>query len=97
MLNSLRMGFRTLAIQERSGEVWRLLGAVKSEFGKYGEVLDKVQKKLSEASEQIDKVSVRRRAIDRKLRDVEALPGGEAESLLAIGADGTGERLEAAE
>ena len=97
MLNSLRMGFRTLAIQERSGEVWRLLGAVKSEFGKYGEVLDKVQKKLSEASEQIDKVSVRRRAIDRKLRDVEALPGGEAENLLAIAADATGERLEAAE
>jgi len=73
LLNSLRMGFRTLAIQKRSSEVWQVLAAVKTEFGKFGEVLDKVQQKLQEASTTIDKVSVRRRAIDRKLRGVEIL------------------------
>jgi DNA recombination protein RmuC len=78
LLNSLRMGFRTLAIQKRSSEVWQVLGAVKTEFGKYGEVLDKVQQKLHEATNTIDKVSVRRRAIDRKLRGVEILPEMEA-------------------
>ena len=67
LLNSLRMGFRTLAIQQRSSEVWQVLAAVKTEFEKFGEVLDKVQQKLQEASNTIDKVSVRRRAIDRKL------------------------------
>ena len=71
LLNSLRMGFRTLAIQKRSSEVWQVLAAVKTEFGKFGDVLDKVQQKLQEASTTIDKVSVRRRAIDRKLRGVE--------------------------
>ena len=59
LLNSLRMGFRTLAIQKRSSEVWQVLAAVKTEFGKYGEILDKVQQKLHEASSTIDKVSVR--------------------------------------
>ncbi len=73
LLNSLQMGFRTLAIEQRSSEVWQLLGAVKTEFARYGEVLDKVQKKLVEASSQIDKVAVRRRAIDRQLRQVEGL------------------------
>lgn len=73
LLNSLQMGFRTLAIEQRSSEVWQLLGAVKTEFARYGEVLDKVQKKLVEASGQIDKVAVRRRAIDRQLRQVEGL------------------------
>jgi DNA recombination protein RmuC len=71
LLNSLRMGFRTLAIQKRSSEVWQVLAAVKTEFGKFGDVLDKVQQKLQKASTTIDKVSVRRRAIDRKLRGVE--------------------------
>jgi len=66
LLNSLQMGFRTLAIQQRSGEVWNLLAAVKTEFGKYGDILDKVQKKLQEASNTIDKATVRTRAIDRK-------------------------------
>jgi DNA recombination protein RmuC len=84
LLNSLRMGFRTLAIQKRSGEVWQILGAVKSEFGKYGAILDKVQKKLQEASGTIDEVSKRRRAIDRKLRSVEVMPEIEAGELLAI-------------
>jgi DNA recombination protein RmuC len=84
LLNSLRMGFRTLAIQKRSSEVWQVLAAVKAEFGKYGEVLDKVQQKLHEASNTIDKVSVRRRAIDRKLRGVEILPEMEAGAILSF-------------
>ncbi len=84
-LNSLQMGFRTLAIQKRSSEVWQVLGAVKTEFGKYGEVLDKVQKKLDEASKQIDSVAVRRRAIDRRLKGVESLPEAESAAILAIG------------
>ena len=98
-LTSLRMGFRTLAIEKRSSEVWQTLGAVKTEFAKYGEVMDAVKKKLHEASNQIDKVSVRSRAIDRKLRDVEGLPEFDASALLAL--DGPGERpgdlLQAAE
>jgi DNA recombination protein RmuC len=84
LLNSLRMGFRTLAIQKRSSEVWQVLAAVKTEFGKYGEVLEKVQQKLHEASNTIDKVSVRRRAIDRRLRGAEILPEMEAESILSL-------------
>jgi DNA recombination protein RmuC len=85
MLNALQMGFRTLAIQKRSSEVWGILGAVKTEFGKYGQVLDKVQKKLQEASKTIDDVAVRKRAIDRSLRAVETLPETQAETLLGIG------------
>jgi DNA recombination protein RmuC len=85
MLNALQMGFRTLAIQQRSSEVWGILGAVKTEFGKYGQVLDKVQKKLQEASKTIDDVAVRKRAIDRSLRAVETLTDTQAESLLGIG------------
>jgi DNA recombination protein RmuC len=84
LLNSLRMGFRTLAIQKRSGEVWQILGAVKTEFVKYGAILEKVQKKLQEASSTIDDVAVRRRQIDRKLRSVEVLPEMEAEALLGV-------------
>lgn len=72
LLNSLQMGFRTLAIQQRSSEVWELLGAVKSEFGKYADVLAKVKKKLNEAQNTIDSAETRTRAIQRKLRDVEA-------------------------
>jgi DNA recombination protein RmuC len=74
LLNSLQMGFRTLAIQERSSEVWNLLAAVKTEFGKFGDMLDSVKKKLDQASNDMDKVAVRSRAITRKLRDVEELP-----------------------
>jgi DNA recombination protein RmuC len=74
LLNSLQMGFRTLAIEQRSSEVWQILGAVKTEFGKFGEVLDGVKKKLEQASDSIDKAGIRTRAIERKLRDVEALP-----------------------
>jgi DNA recombination protein RmuC len=74
LLNSLQMGFRTLAIQERSSEVWHLLAAVKTEFGKFGGVLDGVKKKLQEASNKIDEVDLRSRAITKKLRAVEELP-----------------------
>lgn len=70
ILNSLLMGFRTLAIQSRSSEVWKTLGAVKTEFAKYGDVLDKVQKKLQDASRSVDDVAVRHRAVSRSLRDV---------------------------
>ncbi|RDI97261.1 DNA recombination protein RmuC [Dyella solisilvae] len=82
LLNSLQMGFRTLAIAKRSSEVWTLLGAVKTEFGKFGMVLEKTRKKLSEASNVIDQASVRTRAIERKLRGVETLSGDEARQLL---------------
>ncbi len=74
LLNSLQMGFRTLAIQQRSSEVWNLLAAVKTEFGKFGGMLESVKKKLDQASSEMDKVSVRSRALTRKLRDVEELP-----------------------
>jgi DNA recombination protein RmuC len=74
LLNSLRMGFRTLAIEKRSSEVWELLGQVKTEFGKFGAVLAKTKKKLQEASNSIDKAQVRTRAIERQLRNVQQLP-----------------------
>jgi DNA recombination protein RmuC len=82
LLNSLQMGFRTLAIEKRASEVWRVLGAVKTEFGKFGEVLDRVQGKLESASKEIERTGVRSRAIERKLRGVEALPASEAALLL---------------
>ncbi|MCY0898412.1 MAG: DNA recombination protein RmuC [Firmicutes bacterium] len=72
LLNSLNMGFRTLAIQQRSSEVWKLLGAVKTEFTKFGEMLEKTQKKLQEASHSIESATTRTRAIERKLVAVEA-------------------------
>jgi DNA recombination protein RmuC len=87
LLTSLRMGFRSLAIQKRSSEVWQVLGAVKTEFGKFGEVLDKVQKKLGEAQNVVELAGTRRRAVDRKLKSVEALPEANAQALLAVTAD----------
>jgi len=74
LLNSLQMGFRTLAIEKRSSEVWELLGAVKTQFSKFGEVLAKTKKKLQEASNTIDKAEVRTRVISRKLSKVQELP-----------------------
>ena len=82
ILNSLQMGFRTLAIQKRSSEVWNLLAAVKTEWTKYGDLLDAVQKKINQASETIDQVKVRSRAIGRKLKDVQELPKSEASAAL---------------
>jgi DNA recombination protein RmuC len=82
LLNSLQMGFRTLAIQQRSSEVWNLLGAVKTEFGKYADVLVKVQKKLLEATNTVEDAAVRTRAIERKLRGVESGPEANATAML---------------
>jgi DNA recombination protein RmuC len=82
LLNSLQMGFRTLAIAKRSSEVWSLLGAVKAEFGKFGEILDKTQKKIQEASNTIESAATRSRAIERKLKDVQQLPPKDAANLL---------------
>jgi DNA recombination protein RmuC len=88
ILNSLQMGFRTLAIQKRSSEVWTLLGAVKTEWTKYGEVLDAVQKRIHQASETIEKAKVRTRAIGRKLRSVQELPIEAASTLLSLPGEG---------
>ena len=79
ILNSLQMGFRTLAIQKRSSEVWQVLGAIKTEFGKFGVLLERTQKKISEANTELDKlVGVRTRIIQRKLKEVQELPEGES-------------------
>jgi len=86
LLNSLQMGFRTLAIQKRSGEVWQLLGAVKTEFDKFGAVIEAAQQRLEQAGNELDKlVGVRTRQIQRRLAQVTALPDGEAAPLI----DGT--------
>jgi DNA recombination protein RmuC len=82
ILGSLQMGFRTLAIQQRSQEVWQLLGAVKSQFGKFGDLLAGVQKKLDEASNKIGEASQKSRYIERRLGQVQELPAGEAATLL---------------
>ncbi len=84
VLSSLRMGFRTLAIEKRSSEVWKVLSAVKTEFGKFGTVLDKVKRQLSAASNTIDQTGVRTRAMEKKLRQVEVLPAGESSELLEL-------------
>ena len=85
ILNSLQMGFRTLAIQKRTSEVWNVLGAVKTEFGKFGSMLEKVQKNLQNAGDQLEEVMGKRtRAIERKLRQVEALPTEESQKMLSI-------------
>ena len=84
-LTSLQMGFRTLALEKRSAEVWEVLGAVKTEFGKFGEVLAKTKKKLDEASQTIDLAETRTRAMTRKLKSVEALPDAAAQKLLHLG------------
>ena len=85
VLNSLQMGFRTLAIEKRSSEVWILLGAVKAEFGKFGEILERTQKKLQEASNTIEHAATRSRVIERKLKDVQQLPAAEAAGMLGNG------------
>lgn len=85
ILNSLQMGFRTLAIQKRTSEVWSVLGAVKTEFGKFGGMLEKVQKNLQSAGDQLEEVMGKRtRAIERKLRQVEALPSEESKKMLSL-------------
>ena len=82
LLNSLQMGFRTVAIEQRSSEVWRVLGAVKTEFAKFGDVIAKAKEKLDQASKTLDQTGVRSRAIARQLRDVEAMPDDDTQRLL---------------
>lgn len=82
LLNSLQMGFRTLAIEKRSSEVWQVLGAVKSEFGRFGEVLARTKAQLQTVANSIDAAETRTRQIERKLKDVEALPGAEIPPLI---------------
>jgi DNA recombination protein RmuC len=81
LLNSLQMGFRTLAIEKRSSEVWMVLGSVKTEFGRFAEVLANTKRQLQSVANSIDQAEVRTRQIERKLRDVEVLPGREPERL----------------
>jgi DNA recombination protein RmuC len=82
MLNSLQMGFRTLALEKRSAEVWQVLGAVKTEFGKFGDVLATLKKQLATASDTIDKAETRTRQMGRALKTVESLPAEQAAQLL---------------
>jgi len=83
-LSSLRMGFRTLAIEQRSSEVWEVLSAVKTEFSRFGEVLGKVKKQLTTAANTIDETEVRTRAMERKLKSVEELPDSQAGAILGL-------------
>ena len=78
MLNSLRLGFRTLAIEKRSSEVWGILSGVKTEFKKFGEIVDSTKKSIDQAANRFNEIGVRTRAIERKLRDVHDLPGAAA-------------------
>ncbi|WP_089604935.1 DNA recombination protein RmuC [Acinetobacter piscicola] len=87
ILNSLQMGFRTLAIEKRSSEVWNTLAAVKTEWTKYGDALDKVKKKLEEASNSIDQAQVRTRAVGKKLKEVQELPSSQADNILELDED----------
>ena len=79
-LNSLQMGFRTLAIQEQTDNVWNILRTVRTEFGKFGNVLEKTKEKLESASKEIDNAGIRTRAIERKLKDVECLPNDDEDN-----------------
>jgi DNA recombination protein RmuC len=85
LLNSLQMGFRTLAVEQRSSEVWQLLGAVKTQFGQFGGLLDKVHKKLDQASTTIEDAARKSRTIERKLRTVQEIPAESADNLLELG------------
>ncbi len=87
LLNSLQMGFRTLAIEQRSSEVWQVLGQVKTEFNKFGAVIEATEKKLQEATNKFSEVGRRKRAIDRSLKDVEALPTATASQAGLLEAD----------
>jgi len=87
MLNSFQMGFRTLAIEQRSSEVWELLGAVKNEFGKFGQVLAKTRQQLQTVANTIVEAETRTRQMERKLKQVEALPEPQAAKLIGTGQD----------
>jgi len=95
VLNSLRIGFRTLAIEQRSSEVWKVLGAVKHEFGKFGDVLAKVKRQLDTAGRTIEETGVRTRAMQRKLHSVEALPSDTATDVLGLAQESPVDLLDA--
>ena len=97
LLTSLRVGFRTLAIEQRSSEVWKVLGAVKHEFGKFGGVLEKVKRQLDIAGRTIEETGVRTRAMERRLRTVEDLPVGEATAMFDLAEDNPVDLHEATE
>lgn len=84
LLNSLQMGFRTLTIQQRSGEVWKILGEVKTQFGKYSQVLDLIRKRLDQAVETVDQAAVRTRAIENKLKRVESTEDAETDNVIQL-------------
>ena len=94
LLTSLQVGFRTLAIEKRSGEVWQLLGAVKTEFGNFAKILEATQKKMHAVAESIESASRKSRTIERKLRQVEGLEAGDAARLLGAPEEGTEEPME---
>lgn len=90
MLNSLHMGFRTLALEQQASEVWKVLGAVKTEFEKYGEWVARIKEQVQKAADTVDKADTRTKMMRRALKNVEALPGAEAQSLLPL-ADNNGD------
>jgi DNA recombination protein RmuC len=87
MLNALQMGFRTLALEKRSSEVWQVLGAVKTEFGKFGDVLSKVRNQTQTVLNTLDQAQTRSNVMSRALRQVDALPESQAQALLPGGPD----------
>ena len=91
MLSSLQMGFRTLALEKRSSEVWQVLGAVKNEFGKFGDVLARVKSQTETVLKTLDNAEVRSRAMGRALKNVEALPDGQAQALIPVDRDFDGD------
>ena len=95
ILTSLRMGFQTLVVEQRAAEVWRVLGAVKTEFGKFGDVLDRVQRQLTTASRTIEETGQRSRAMEKKLRSAERLPDAEAAMVLELPAGDTTDATDA--
>lgn len=97
LLNALQMGFRSLAIQKRSSEVWQVLGAVRTEFGKYNAVVEKLGKQLGTAANSVEVLGQRTRAMNRKLREVETLPAAQAEALLGFNGDGAADLDDAEE
>jgi DNA recombination protein RmuC len=96
MLSAFRMGLQSLAIQKRSGEVWEILSAVKTEFAQHGTVVDTLKRQLNAATNTIDKLGTRTRAMNRSLRNVESLPSSQADALLNLPKPGEEEETEEA-
>ena len=82
MLNGLLMGYRSVAIEKRSAEVWKILGGVKAQFSKFGDLLEGVEKKLTESAHKIEDAKKQSRRIEREMKDIEELPAGEKQELL---------------